>query len=222
MQRIELYLRQESHAGRHAAAVAIVALMPMLICLPGQSFAQNPRVELTAVAGYRSGGEFKDPDTDETLDLDEGGSVGLILNIDHDANTQWEFMLSHQATELETGPAFVAQGRFDLDVTYFSAGGIYVWRDPKVEPFIGAGIGVTHMAPDDSQYDSETRVLLQLVGGYKFHLTDNLGLRVEVRGYGTLLDSDAAVFCGNGACIARVESDGFGQAEVNAGLTLRF
>lgn len=222
MNRIETCCRQENAAGLFAAALAIVTLIPMLLCLPGQSFAQNPRMEITPMAGYRGGGEFRDPDTDETLDLDEGASAGLILNIDHDANTQWEFMFSHQATELETGPAFLAQSRFDLDVTYFSAGGIYVWRDPKVEPFIGAGVGVTHMAPDDSQFDSETRALLHLVGGYKLHLTDNLGLRIEVRGYLTLMDSDAAVFCGNGACIARVESDGFGQAEVNAGLALRF
>jgi opacity protein-like surface antigen len=222
MNRSETCRRHENGAGPLAATRVIVTLMPMLLCLPGQSFAQNPGVELTPMAGYRGGGEFRDPDTDETLELDEGGSYGLILNIDHDANTQWEFMFSHQPTELETGPAFVSEPRFDLDVTYFSAGGIYVWRDPKVEPFIGAGIGVTHMEPDDSRFDSETRVLVQLVGGYKIHLTDQIGLRIEARGYGTLLDSDAAVFCGNGACIARVESDGFGQAEVNAGLSLRF
>lgn len=178
--------------------------------------------ELTPIAGYRSSGSFEDPNTAQTLDLDDSASYGLILNMDHDANTQWEFMLSRQSTQLQTGPSFVGSGLFDLDVTYFSAGGIYVWRDPKVEPFIGAGIGVTHMAPDESRYDSETRVLLQLVGGYKFHLTDNIGLRIEARGYGTLLNSDAQVFCGDGQCVARVESDGFGQLELNAGLVVRF
>lgn len=203
-------------------SLSTVVLMLAALGLPEDLSAASPGIELTPIAGYRSSGSFKDPNTEQTLDLNESGSYGLILNIDHDANTQWEFMLSRQPTELQTGPAFVGTGLFDLDVTYFSAGGIYVWRDPKVEPFIGAGIGVTHMAPDDAQYDSETRVLLQLVGGYKFHLTDTIGLRIEARGYGTLLDSDAAVFCGNGVCIARVESDGFGQLEFNAGVVVRF
>ena len=205
-----------------ASTTLAAALLPLSLCLPWPSLAATPIVEVVPMVGYRSSGSFEDPDTGESIDLDESSSYGIILNVDHDANTQWEFMLSHQATELQTGSLFVGDGRFDLDVTYFSAGGIYVWHDESIEPFIGAGIGVTHMAPDDSRYDSETRAMLQFVGGYKFHLTEQIGLRIEIRGYGTLMDSDAAIFCGNGACIARVQSDGFGQMEVNAGVMMRF
>lgn len=76
------------------------------------------------------------------------------------------------------------------------------------------------MSPDN--LDSETDPLLSFVAGYKFFLTENLGLRLEGRAYATALESDATIFCGNGACIARVESEGFWQYEVNAGLALRF
>lgn len=212
----------------HYATMATPLLLAQLLVITGLQGLFNPalaadrQLELTPQVGYRSGGSFKSPDNDETLDLDEGTSYSLIFNLDHAANTQWEFILSHHETELQQGPIFVGERQFDLTVDYFSAGGIYVWRDPKVEPFLGAGIGVTRLSPKSSQYDTETRALIQFVAGYKFWLTPHIGLRIEARAYGTLLDSDADIFCGNGACIARVESTGFGQLELNAGLAARF
>lgn len=207
-----------------ASRVLAVSLSCMLAAqwLPSRLSAAPRAMELTPMAGYRSGGSFEDPDTGASLDVDERQSFGLILNVDHGQNTQWEFLISRQGTELQTGAAFVGDRLIDLDVTYATAGGIYVWRDPKVEPFLGAGIGITHMSPGGSQYDSETRVLFSLVGGYKFWLTDRIGLRVEIRGYETLMSSDAAIFCGNGACVARMDGNGFGQLELNAGLSIRF
>ncbi len=182
----------------------------------------KPSMELSGFAGYRWGGNFKDPVSDERLELDDDGSVGLVLNIDHDANTEWEFLFSHQSTRLRPAPLFTGASRIDLDVSYLSGGGIYVWRAPKVEPFLGAGIGIAHFSPQDSRYDSETRALLSLTGGYRFRLTDNIGVRLEARGYYSLLNTNAAVFCGNGGCIARVDSSGLTQAEINAGLSVRF
>lgn len=182
----------------------------------------GPGIEITPLIGYRSGGSFTDPNTGDKLDLDEGGSYGLLINIDHDANTQWEFLYSHQESELQLAQLFMGERVFGLDIDYFSVGGTYVWRDPQIEPFITAGIGVTHMSPEDGRLDSETRAMLQLGGGYKIFLTRNIGLRLEARAYATALSSDAEVFCGNGACIARVESSGFAQYEFNAGLIARF
>ncbi len=179
-------------------------------------------MEISPIAGYRSGGSFEDPTTGETLDLDESSSYGIIVNKDYDANTQWEFVYSRQETELQLGPTFTGNRQFDLNVDYLSLGGAYIWRDARLQPYIGAAVGVAYLDPQDSSYDSETRFLLQLSGGYKYFLTPNLGLRIEARGYATLMDTDAAIFCGNGACIARVESSGFGQVEINGGLDLRF
>lgn len=201
--------------------VALIACL-VLVALAAPAGAAPPArdVELTPMAGYRGGGSFEDAGNGETLDVDESGSFGLVLNIDHDANTQWEFMLSRQNTSLSPGPS--AAPGFDLDNLHVSAGGIYVWRGEKVEPFLGAGFGATRMSPDASGFDDETQLMFQLVGGYKFWLTHNVGLRLELRGYTTFMDTDAAVFCGNGACVARVEGTGFGQLEANAGLSVRF
>lgn len=190
---------------------------------PGDNRRAGPGAELTPFIGYRSGDSFQDPASGDDLDLDEGGDQGVIFNLDHDANTQWEFLYSRQDTELQLAQPFLGRDILDLDIQYFSFGGIYVFHDkahPGIKPFIGAGIGLTYMSPDG--LDSETDPMLNFVAGYKFFLTENFAVRLEARGYATALESDAAIFCGNGACIARVESEGFWQYEANAGLTLRF
>jgi opacity protein-like surface antigen len=208
---------------RLPAVPACLAAMLLASTFPALAQAATPPgMEITGFAGYRTGGGFKEPDTGERLRLDSDSNLGLILNIDHDANTQWEFLFSHQSTRLKPAPLFTGESRFDVDVSYLSGGGIYVWRDPKVEPFIGAGIGIAHLSPQDPRFDSETRALFSLTGGYRIRLTENIGLRLEARGYYTLLNTNAAVFCGNGGCIARVDSTGLTQVEVNAGLSMRF
>lgn len=178
-------------------------------------------VQITPMMGYRGSGAFEDPDTGADLDLEDSESVGLVVNFPHGTNTEWEFALSRQRSDLRTGTS-AANRTLGLDIVHASAGGIYVWRDPRAEPFVGAGVGLTYMNPDDSRYDSETRLLFSLVGGYRFRLTEHVGLRVELRGYQTLMSSDAAVFCDNGACVARVDGTGFGQLEFNVGVGLRF
>lgn len=208
----------------HRASVCASCLILMLGWQPPVTAAEPPGTsfQMTPMVGYRSGGSFEDEASGADLDLDSGSSYGLVINVDHDANTQWEFLYSHQDSELQLPQPFLGRRQFGLDVDYFSVGGTYLWRNPRVQPFIGAGIGVTYMSPEDSRLDSETRLMLQFAAGYRFVLAKNVGLRLEARGYGTAVDSDTAFFCGDGACIVRVDSSGFSQLEFNAGLSLGF
>ncbi len=211
-------------SNKRAMKTAGALLITLWLCTSFSARAESDNTShmgISVTTGYRFGGSFEDPVTGESLDLDDDASIGLVINVDHDSHTEWEISYSHQETELQAGTLF-SGGNFGLDVDYLSAGGIYLWNEQKIQPFIGAALGITHLRPEDSRYDSETRLLLQLSGGYLFFLTPNLGIRVEARGYATLLDTDAAIFCGNGACIAHIESSGFGQFEINAGLSLRF
>ncbi len=204
------------------ALFAMTVATPFVATVADAAARPEHGIEITPIVGYRTGGSFKDPVTQETLDLDGAPSYGLVINSDYDANTQWEFVYSHQDTKMQLGPTFTGNRQFDLNVDYLSAGGAYVWRDARVQPFISATLGIARLAPQDSAYDSATRFQMQLAGGYKYFVTRNLGLRIEARGYETMMNTDAAIFCGNGTCIARVQSSGFGQLEINAGLDLRF
>ena len=219
MQRVSRSLVHELRkaCGLACLLAAVGASAPLQAAeAPGGSF------QMTPLIGYRSGGSFQDETSGTDLDLDSGGSYGLAVTIDHDADTQWEFLYSHQDSELQLPQPFLGERQFGLDVDYFSVGGTYLWRNPRAQPFISAGIGLTHMSPEDARFDSETRLMLQLAAGYRFVLGKNVGLRIEARGYGTAVDSDTAFFCGNGACIVRVDSSGFTQLEINAGLSLGF
>ena len=106
--------------------IALLLAAGLLAIGPAQAQPPSPgsRFEITPMIGYRGGGDFEDAVTGETLDLDEGESFGLILNIEHGANTQWEFLVSHQRTELKPGPSAAASTAFDLDVTQITGGGI--------------------------------------------------------------------------------------------------
>ena len=210
---------------RTTIAIGGVVTTTGLICLSQIALGAGPvrHAELTPLVGYRSGGSFEDRIDGTSLDLEKGASQALILNVDHDTNTQWEILYSRHDSRLDLTRSFQGRSRVDVDVHQLSVGGIYVWRDPNypgVVPFVGAGIGATRLSPDG--FDHVTRPMLSFTAGYKFFLSETIGARIEARAYGTALETDTAIFCGNGACLARVESEGFWQYEVNAGITLRF
>ena len=57
--------------------------------------------------------------------------------------------------------------------------------------------------------------------GAKIFFNKNLGLRFDLRGIYTALNSDTAVFC-SGGCSIKVVSSGFVQTEISAALMMRF
>jgi hypothetical protein len=77
------------------------------------------------------------------------------------------------------------------------------------------------MTPNRSDLTTENRLSLSLGAGAKIFFTSNLGLRFDVRGIYTAMNSDSAVFC-SGGCTIKVTSSGFVQTEIGAALMMRF
>lgn len=207
----------------------------LLLLLMMPAFAQAEvkyGVEITPFAGYRLGGEFEDDDDDGNttgadVDIDEASSVGLIVNWPSVANTEWEIYLGRQATSLETDALFAPTDTpsADLDITYLQAGGTYWFDGERARPFIVATVGASRFEPDDSSFDSETFFAFGIGGGYKIAPTSRIGLRLEGRLFGSVLDSDEAVFCRSGGavsgCLVSVSGSVVWQWEVTAGLVFR-
>lgn len=171
--------------------------------------------------GYRFGGSVDDSVDDSKRDIGETSNWGLIIGDGYDPQRQIEFLYSHQGTEVESGLSAGSEA-FDLDIDYFHLGGTYFTRlDNRIEPFVSGGLGVTHMSPSLSGLDSETRFSLSVGGGMKWFPVERVGLRLEVRGYFTLMESDSAIFC-SGGCRFHVSGNGFAQFETNAGVVFRF
>ncbi|MBI5406400.1 MAG: outer membrane beta-barrel protein [Nitrospirae bacterium] len=178
-------------------------------------------VEITPSIHYRFGGGFEDADTATNINLDESAGYGLVLDFDIQPDRQVEVYLSRQNTTMSSGGPFTGNPLFDVSVDYYHIGGLYLFKGERFRPFISGTLGLTRMDPQRADLRSETRMSLALGGGAKFFFTESLGIRLDVRGIYTAINSDASIFCAGG-CAVQVRSSGFFQGELGAGLILRF
>jgi hypothetical protein len=186
----------------------LLAVTLILTSLPATANESPGKFELTPFAAYRGGGDFED------------------LNGTVEANTQWEVLYASQSTSVDITGAIPDESAFDLDVEYLHVGGTYLFDGDRVRPFIAATIGASHFEPQPSGFGSETFVSGSIGGGWKISLGKTLALRVEARGYATLVDNDSRLFCessdAGGSCLLILEGSLFTQWETRAGLTFRF
>lgn len=183
--------------------------------------------ELAPFAGFRFGGSFNisnDPqlaaENDRDIDVDNAPAYGVVLEFPSGHQTQWQFMYSHQSTEFDLdSPGFPT--KTDLDIDYLHFGGTFVMDGKKVRPYVGFGLGVSQFRPDGSDFDDETEFSFGFMGGYKIRMTERVGLRLDFRALGTVVDSDSRIFC-SGGCVVRWESSMFWQYDATLGLNFYF
>lgn len=214
--------------GRLALLIALLGTVPSAVAMDE---AGVYRFSVTPVVGYRMGGDIEDDDENgEDLSLGDDSMFGIIVNAPYqsvggDAYTEWEFYYSHQSVGVDDAPAGVDPS-LELDIDYFLLGGTYVGPGESVRPYLAAGIGAASLNPDDSGYDSDTVFAFSLAGGGQFAPAKRIGLRLEGRVLGAVLDSDSALFCrsnqSGGTCAFRASGDVLWQWEVSAGATFRF
>ena len=118
------------------------------------------------------------------------------------------------------------QTLFALRVDYLHFGGTYLFEGEKVRPFIALTIGATRFDPGLPGLSGETYGSMSFGAGWKFRLGEHVGLRLEARGFGTLIDSSSRLFCGSselgGACLIVTEGEILSQWEARAGFSVRF
>ena len=202
-----------------AATLILTSLTATAQESPGQ-------FELTPFAAYRGGGQFEDKEGLVDFDLQESNAWGLILNGTVEANTQWEVLYASQSTSVDMAGEIPDEPDFDMDVEYLHLGGTYLFDGDRVRPFIAATIGASRFEPQPSGFSSETFLSGSIGGGWKIGLGKYLALRVEARGYATLVDNDSRLFCessdAGGVCLIVLDGSFFTQWETRAGLVFRF
>jgi hypothetical protein len=177
-------------------------------------------IEFIPFIGHRFGGGLERLDSEETLDLESANSWGVIWGRSASHNSRYELLYSQQETNLAdtTDP----NDAFDLRVHYLMLGGTVDVTQHRFTPFLSGGVGMTHLSPAGYGLDDETRFSLNLGGGLKWYPTESLGLRFEVRGYGTVSDGSGSLFCQGADCDLRLRGDLAPQVETNLGLIFRF
>ncbi|MEW5880821.1 MAG: hypothetical protein AB1761_10315 [Pseudomonadota bacterium] len=173
-----------------------------------------------AFGGWRAGGDFENAATGERLRLADRGAASVALDFGIDGGRQLELFASRQRTRLESLPAGARP--LPLTVTYLHIGGTNFFEGPIGRgPYVVGGVGATIFAPGLDGFRSETRPSLNVGVGYLLPLAGPLALRVELRGYATLVNSSGGLFC-SGGCVLAIRGDSLAQGEVLIGLGARF
>jgi hypothetical protein len=207
--------------GRYPVTILLL-LCSVRIFAQEQSF----DFELTPYGAYRVGGEFEGTDSALSIELDDNQSFGLIFNARHSPITQWEIIYSRQETNADASGLGLSDPAPDLTIEYLQAGGTYLWDGEHVRPYLAATIGGTHVDINTPGFDSDTFYSFSLGLGLQINPNSRLGIRLEARGFGTLLDADSDLFCqfgpSNNICAVRIDGTLMWQTEAIAGIVFRF
>ena len=186
----------------------------LLSCLGAQ--AQGIAVELSPFYGYRFGGSLLSS-TGEDLDLEAGQAYGLSLDFGpRDSDMKFELLWSHQ----ESGVDSEGLGHLDVTVDEFMFGGIYEMGQGRFREYFTGMLGASVFEVPGS--DPEAYFALSIGGGVKYYVLKNLALRIDLRGYCNIVQSEGAFISSGGYTVAYFSADTLWQGEISAGLTLSF
>jgi hypothetical protein len=202
-----------------AGARRLVMALALAAPAPGAAWAQGADVELAPFIGLQYGGGYLSA-AGVPHSFDESLDYGATLDVAVAPTWRVEFLFSRQETELRppTGAP-----TFPQVVERYMVG---IQEEPETDgPFRFFGVallGATRLVPGLSGIDSELRFAAGLSLGTKVPASSRFALRLEARGFYTVVDSGGAVFCTNGTCLFRFSGSGIWQGDVTAGLVLRF
>jgi len=191
------------------------------------------RVEITPLAGYRIGGSVRETQSGTTADFRGSLVYGLIADVKVQPDGAFELIWTRQRTEidLEQGyvPFYEEPVRIEpgLTIDALQAGGLlYLKPGPKWRPYIAMTLGVAYIDPEDPDLSGGPYFSASFAGGAKCYLSPGLGIRLEVRGYGTFAGSSSDIACSGGGsggvCFVNASGTALWQLEATAGLILRF
>ena len=186
------------------------------------SAAQGTENNLTVYGGYRFGGGFSDVTTGKTWETVDGVAYAIAADFAIDRHSQWEIFISHRSSALKASGFSPVADNIGLGITYYHVGGTYFF-DQEVGRggYAVGGLGLTSFDPKLSGLSPETRFSLNFGFGYMIPMAKYVALKLEARGYVTLVDSSSGFFC-SGGCVVQISGTTFTQGEVLAGISARF
>lgn len=204
---------------------ALLVLGASLIAGAASAQKSQSKFEITPTAGFRFGGNFEtdscclfDPD----LQVDDGSSLGVTLDVAVTRHFQVELLFGRQDTTLVDNHGFGGdEPLFDLDLDYYHAGVLYQWLPGQIRPYVVGTLGATLFDPAPSDLDNEYRFSVSVGGGVKIMATENFGVRLEGRFYSTVIEARDE-FCDFGGCYTSDNGQYLYQGEVRAGLIFAF
>jgi opacity protein-like surface antigen len=212
--------------------MAVVGTIGLVAGAQAKDDTQN--FEIAGFGGWTVGGEFKlqgggaivnneVTSTGSRIGLGDHLSYGVAADFRINDSAAYELFYSREPTHLS-----VINGAATTDVTisYLQLGGTLMLDEGEraVRPYAIGGLGITRLSPGEDGA-SRTRFSGSLGLGLRWAATQHLALRLEGRGFVTLMNNDA-VFCKSdeSGLICRVHGNGttFIQGQLLAGAAFTF
>jgi len=175
----------------------------------------------TVYGGYRFGGGFTDVTTGKTWELTDGPAYSVAADFGIDRQTQWEFFISHRNSALKASGFSPVADDIGLGITYYHFGGTYFIEEVGRGVYAVGGLGLTNFSPREAGLNSEARFSLNVGFGYMIPVARHVAVKLEARGFVTLVNSSGGFFC-SGGCVVQIKGDTITQGEAMAGLSARF
>ena len=199
-----------------------VAMLLLAAAVPASAAEQlgKERFELTPFFGYRIGGHFNSFNEAVKYPFDGATSYGGLvdINLNRD-NYKVEFLWSHQETGLDRS----IQGQLSrnaLQIDHFQAGVMQEVGYERARLAVSALVGGTRFASPG--LGSEVRFSGSVGGVAKLFPTPHVGLRLDARAYGVVVQGVGGAFCGNGTCAFAYAGNMMWQGDFTAGLIIAF
>ena len=155
---------------------------------------------------------------------DPGGGVsfGALVDVTYGPprdGLKFEALFSHERSWIEVRPSFLdPPTRLDVTVDHLMVGGVQELDTAPGRAFIGALFGLSRYAAPD---EVDIRFTIGLSAGAKFFANRRIGLRIDARGYMTIVSLSGTAVCSGGCVVAFNINPAF-QADLTAGLIIAF
>ena len=152
---------------------------------------------------------------------DPGGGVsfGALVDVTYGPPAEglkFEALFSHERSwiEVDTPSLFDQPARVDVTVDHLMVGGVQELDTAPGRAFIGGLVGLSRFAAPD---EVDIRVTIGLSAGAKFFANRHVGLRIDARGYMTIVSLNGVAACSGGCVVAFNINPAF-QADLTAGI----
>ena len=202
-----------------ALSSKFIRIFALILLFTGLEVNANS-LEVSISSGFTTGNDATsdEPETETFIDGDEAFSVTIGLFDEYVGENSRIYELLVSTSELTFRPE--GESSFSVDSVHIQLGGRYQWEHiDRVKPFLSGGLGASFY---DSDTANEVFFTLGLGAGFNFYLTEQIGIRAEVRGIFNAVDSRGAFFCGNRGCEFALASELWVITQGTLGVHLRF
>jgi hypothetical protein len=192
-----------------------------------ETYAQS--IQITPSYGYRFGGRVDVFVGNEFgyVKFNDSQSYGIDMAIDVKPGFAVNLSWFGQYTPMDFfnyGDISV-ESLGDIHINYFTIGGLYKKNHNGITPFGGLGLGVGVFSPERREYDTSTRMAMNLQAGAIFDMSHRVGLKIRAAMLVPFQFSGGGLFCsagtgGSGCGVNVGASSSIIQGDISAGIVV--